>query len=197
MNVPVLLAWLSGYKYIVFFLLSLVQGPVVMPVAGFLLRLGEVHFWPIYITLMLADLTGDTIWYLVGYHYARPFAKKYGRFFGITERLLNKNEQLFTKHHSKILFFSKISMGLGFALVVLITAGMMRVPFKKYLILNALGQLIWTAALLAVGYFFGNLYVVINKGLKDVALGAFICLVLVAVFGFGSYVRQRTMSTKV
>lgn len=168
-----------------------------MTISGFLLRLGELHFWPIYLTLMAADLTGDTIWYVVGYHYGHRFAGKYGRYFGITPALVQKSETIFKHHHNKILLLSKITMGMGLALVILVTAGMMRVPFKKYIVLNAIGQLIWTGVLLALGYFFGNLYLVINKGLRDVALLGLGLILLTIIIAIGRYFRQRYLSAKV
>lgn len=190
------LAWLGQYKYVVIFLLTLLQGPAVMTLSGFFLRLGTVQLIPIYIVLMAADLTGDTLWYGIGYYYAHPFAKKYGRFVGLSESALAKAETVFNKYHNRILFLSKISMGLGFALVILMTAGMTRVPFKKYIAFNALGQVVWTGLLLAAGYFFGDLYLVINSGLRDVTLVAGAIILIAIIYGFGRYMRQRMLLGK-
>ena len=165
-----------------------------MTFCGFLLKLGYLNFWPLYGVLMAGDLTGDIFWYGVGYFYARPFTRRFGRFFGLTEALLVKAESAFEKHDQNILFFSKITMGFGFALVTLMAAGMARVPLKKFMIVNALGQCVWTGLLLSIGYFFGDLYLTFNEGIRDVSLAAFAVIVIVAVFGLGRYLRGRHFS---
>ena len=82
-------------------------------------------------------------------------------------------------------------MGFGFALVTLITAGIAKVPFKKYLLFNVSGQFIWTAILLLIGYFFGNLYYTIDKSFRDVSLVALAIIIVVLIYGFGRYVSKR------
>ena len=82
-------------------------------------------------------------------------------------------------------------MGFGFALVTLITAGIAKVPFRKYLVLNVAGQLIWTAMLLGIGFLFGNLYTSIDKGFRDVALAAIIIIAIALIYGVGKYITKR------
>lgn len=194
MPLPALiLEWLAAYKYLFVFLLAVVEGPVIMTVSGFFLRLGHFDFFPLYLTLMAGDLFADALWYTVGYYGAHPLVRKYGRFLSINEGLLEKTRAKFTEHQNKILFLSKITMGFGFALLILITAGMMRIPFKKYIAFNALGQLVWTTFLLGVGYAFGNLYLVINKGLRITSFIAFLVVVSAAIYGINRYLRGREL----
>jgi membrane protein DedA with SNARE-associated domain len=61
-------------------------------------------------------------------------------------------------------------MGLGFAVVTLTVAGMLKVPFKNYFLLNLFGGFIWTAFLITLGYFFGNFYVLIPIWAKVLSL---------------------------
>lgn len=187
---------LLNYKYLLVFLLSIVEGPVIMTLSGFFLRLDYFTFWPLYITLMAGDLAADILWYGIGYYGAFPLIRKYGKFLNITEKMVQKTETAFHKHQNKILFLSKITMGLGFALVILITAGIVRIPFRKYLTFNALGQLFWTGFLLAIGYLFGNLYLAINQGLRTASLVAFVVIVGAAVYGVGKYLQKRNAQEK-
>ena len=82
-------------------------------------------------------------------------------------------------------------MGFGFALVTLITAGMAKVPFKKYMLLNVSGQLIWTGVLLSVGYLFGNIYTTIDKGFRDVAIIGIGILVVLLIYGLGRFLSKK------
>jgi membrane protein DedA with SNARE-associated domain len=185
------LAGLSYYRYVLTFCLAIVEGPMVMVASGILLRLGFFYFWPVYLTLMLGDFVADLCWYGVGYYGGRPFALRWGKYFSITPELLEKIEIFFKKHQTKILFISKITMGFGFALATLITAGMVRIPFKKYALFNFLGGFVWTGLLLVVGYFFGQIYTLLGKGFKIAFIVCLAVVVSFVLYGAGKYFKQQ------
>jgi len=162
-----------------------------MLVSGFLLRLDYFELVPLYATLLIGDLGGDILWYTVGYFGARPLLEKYGGFLSVSREAIGKLEALFARYQNRILFISKITMGFGFALVTLATAGMVRVPFKKYLLFNFTGGFIWTAFLISIGYFFGNLYLVIHEGLRFAFVIFLVVLFTTTAFGFGHFMRQK------
>lgn len=191
MPIEIILGYLATYRYVLIIPITIIEGPIVMVLCGFLLRFGTFDLIPLYAILMLADMIGDVGWYCVGRYWGLSFVKRFGRFFSITEKTLKRATELFNKHHNKILFISKITMGFGFAIVTLITAGITKVPFRKYLVFNVSGQFIWTAALLALGYGFGNIYTSIDKGFRDVAFVALIIIILAIVYGFGKYLKKR------
>lgn len=184
-------AWLAEYKYWAIFPLAIVEGPIIMTVTGFLLKLGQFEFWPLYFVLMAGDLTADIFWYVVGFFGGRPLIRKYGRFLSISEDLIGKTELKFHKYQNKILFISKLTMGLGFAPVILMTAGISKVPFRKYITFNFLGQFIWTAFLISVGYFFGKFYLYVNQGLRTFSVIAFVAIVVAAVYGINNHLKTK------
>ena len=193
MTLASIIAWFTLYKYPILFLIAIVEGPVVMTMSGLMLRLGYASFWPLYLTLMAGDLVADVLWYAIGYYVAHPFARRFGHYFGITEELLDKTADVFHRHPNKILLLSKITMGFGFAIVVLMTAGMVKIPFKKFISFNAIGQFAWTAILISIGYFFGNLYLTINKDLQVVSAIAFVVIILLVLRGVNSYLRKKDL----
>ncbi|MEY4731149.1 MAG: hypothetical protein RL681_95 [Candidatus Parcubacteria bacterium] len=189
-------SWISAYRYAILFPLALVEGPVIMTVSGVLLKLGYFTFWPLYCILMAGDLAADILWYAVGYYGGQPLVRRYGKFFSLSDDLLAKTETAFHRHQNKILIISKITMGLGFALVILITAGIMRIPFKKYVAFNALGQTVWTALLISVGYFFGSVVILVNEGLRLATGAAFAVLVAALLYGINRYLRTRDLQNR-
>ena len=104
------------------------------------------------------ELVGDVGWYWVGYRYGERFIKRFGKYVSITDKHVEVVKKMFEKHHMKILTISKLTTGLGFAPIVLFTAGMSRVSFRKYIEVNVLWQFIWSILLLGIGYYFGNIY---------------------------------------
>lgn len=193
MDFASLLSLFLIYKYPIIFLATIVEGPIIMAMAGLIIRLGLASFWPIYITLMAADLTGDTIWYGVGYYFADPLTSKYGKYFGLTPELIVKIKTIFQNHERKILFLSKITFGFGFPLAMLVVAGMSKMSFKKYITSLFFGQFIFTGILISVGYFFGNLYVTINKDLKFISVVAFFVFIFLVLTGIRSYLKNRNL----
>lgn len=172
--------WLESSKYILLFIGTLFEGPVIMLSSGFLYKLGSFDFLPMYIALVFGDFTADIGWYCLGRFGTRDVLFKYGHFLGITRDVLEKVEERFRRYHLKILIISKLTMGFGFSLVVLIVAGMFKVPFKNYVILNLIGGFIWTAFLITIGYFLGNIYTMISGPAKIIFI---LVAFLVVVFG--------------
>ncbi len=186
-----ILAWLVSYRYAIAFPLAIVEGPVVMIVAGFLVHTGFFEFWPIYLVLVAGDLTADIGWYFAGKYGGRPLIEKYGHFFDVTEANVERAETFFHKHQTKILFISKLTTGFGMAIAVLIAAGAARVPFKKYFTVNFFGEFVWAGFLFSIGYFFGQLYSLVNKGFQWMFLAALITLAGLAMYGFTKAMRKK------
>jgi membrane protein DedA with SNARE-associated domain len=136
--------------------IAVVEGPIISVICGILISQGQLNFWVVYLVVMLGDLIGDVIWYYLGYHFGYTFARKWGKRFGLTEEKISKVKEKFHTHTNFILFFSKITNGLGLALAVLFTAGLAKIPFKRYIAINIIGQCIWSGILLSIGYFFGS-----------------------------------------
>lgn len=155
---PHFLYFLAPYKYLLIFCGALFEGPVVMMVSGFLVRMGTFPFWPAYFVLIAGDLVADIGWYGLGRLARARVIDAVIKFFGATHDSFEKLEKVFNKHDIKILFISKITTGFGFAVLTLLAAGAARVPFRRYLAMNFLGEFIWAGMLMLVGYLFGHAY---------------------------------------
>src|SRR5271154_5557510 len=119
-------------KYAIIFIGCIVEGPIVMMTSGFLWRFGQFDLVPMYLALMSGDFVADIGWYFVGRHGARGLIDRFGRYVGITDENIIRVEKLFQKYQNRILILSKLTAGFGFATVILMVAGMLRVPFKRY-----------------------------------------------------------------
>lgn len=183
-NYPVLV-------YGVLVISSYLEGPILALLCGVFYRLGYFYIVPVYFALMAGDLIGDCFWYYIGYRFGHRFVHRFGKYVNIHEKNINTVERIFHTYTDSILLISKLTMGLGFALVTLVTAGMVKIPFKRYLTLNVMGQFIWTGLLLTIGYEFGNLFVSFNNIFSRISVAVLFIIVIVLLFGFGKYVRAR------
>lgn len=179
------------YRYFLIIPVTIVEGPLIMLMCGFLLRLDAFALVPVYISLVIGDFLGDIIWYAIGYFWGPKFIKKFGKYVSLTEESVDTVKHIFHKYHSSILIVSKVTMGFGFALVTLFTAGLIKIPFGKYLLLNTIGGFIWTGLLLFVGYYLGEFYLKANRGLEWLVMTAGVAIIIALGYGFGKYVKNR------
>jgi membrane protein DedA with SNARE-associated domain len=177
--------------YVVVALFACPIGPLLSIILGLLLHLGYFSLVPLYGVLMFGDLIGDTVLYYLGYRYGPASIDKFGKYIGITQERVNRASGLFHKYKNPILFFSKITNGFGLSMVTLLTAGIVRIPFSRYIAFNMLGQFIWTGALLYIGFAFGELYKKIDTWNSRLTIfGGIIVLCLVLV-GYVNYRRNK------
>lgn len=186
----VLLTFLDNSRYILIFLGSFFEGSAVMMTTGLLWHVGTVTFWPAYGALMAGDVLSDIAWYFIGHFAARPFFARWGHFIGATPLVIEKVERRFHKYHTRILIISKLTMGLGLAAVILTVAGMLRVPFVRYLTINVLGGFVWVLFLMSVGYYFGNFLQYIPKDFQIALI-----LTMPFLFLFALRVINRKLAT--
>lgn len=183
-------AWIISYKYAILLPIAIIEGPIVTVISGLLVAHGYLNWVIVYGVVMLGDLIGDVVWYYLGYHFGHRFVAKFGKRFDLTEDKIEHIKKKFHEHKHPILFLSKITGGLGFAVVVLFTAGMSRIPFRRYLLVNTLGQLFWSGLLLGSGYFFGTAFINIQSIEERFV---FIVCAIVALILLVRYVRNVKM----
>lgn len=79
-----------------------------------------------------------------------------------------------------MIFFVKISSGLCY--ITFITAGMIKMPLKRFLFFSLMGGILWSGALVAIGYFYGHLYQEISGKIEQAGVLTLI-LALLTFFG--------------
>ena len=185
-----IIALLEASKYFLIFAGCYIEGTVVMMGTGLLWHVGQVEFLPAYIALLLGDVLSDIMWYFIGLFGARKFMDRWGHMIGMTPEVVEKVERRFHTYHTPILIVSKLSMGFGFAVATLTTAGMLRIPFYRFFIINFLGGLVWVLMMMMIGYYFGNILELVPRNLQ-IASVAFACVL--AFFGL-KYATKRLAS---
>lgn len=171
-----------AYKYLILFPAAILEGHVVSLIVGFLARGGYLNPYIAGSIIAAGNITGDVIIYWLGYHKGESFVQKWGKYFGITKVTIERSKNLFQTHHGKILFFTKLTNGFGLQIAILFTAGLSRVPFYTYMFWNVLGEIIWTSTLIALGYIFGHLYMLVETTISRIGILVFILLLIAAVF---------------
>ena len=152
------------YKYPALVVLAFFEGPYVMMMSGLLVKLGVLALIPAFHRTLRSAISWETSRGTTSAIFSgTDLHAGSGKFLISARRASRTRKKFFSKHRKKILLGSKVTAGFGLSLSTLITAGMVSAPFGEFVFLNFFGQLAWTSIMLAVGYFFGNLYIVINN----------------------------------
>ena len=144
------------HRYVLLFPIAVIEGPIISIIAGFLASKGLMSLVPAYFILLAGDVGGDVIYYLIGRWGGIRFINRWGSKIGLTPARIAKVDRHFIDHGGKTLLFGKWTQTVGAP--ILVTAGMLRMKFSKYLWYNTLGTLPKAAFLLAIGYYFGVNY---------------------------------------
>jgi membrane protein DedA with SNARE-associated domain len=130
--------------------LSVVEGPIVSIVAGFLSAQRYFDWYVALGLLVCGDLIGDLIYYWVGRNASAPLGV-IGRWFRLGSTPSPELRDKLANNATKMLFIGKWTHSIGF--LVLIGSGMLRLPLARFLLINLLATLPKSALLFGLGFF--------------------------------------------
>ncbi len=170
-------------KYLGIFLASFTEGPTAGVSVGFLSRLGYMNIYLGYLTHVFGDLSADFLYYSLGYFGGIKLLPKLAKFFGFTLKEIEKAKIFFQSNRKKVIVFGKLSHFVG--LPILITAGIAQYPWWKFLILDFFATAIKSAFLVAVGYYFGEVWKRYSNVFLDTTIALFMLIFIpIAYFLF-------------
>jgi len=166
-----------GYwSYLVLAMVVAVEGPVATLLGAAAASAGVMRPLLVFLAACGGNLAADTLWYLFGY------LGKIEWFFSIGQRLglnLNHMESLqknMRKHAVKVLFFAKLSMSL--MIPSLVAAGLVKAPWRRWFPAVFGGEVLWTGALVLIGYYATEAIKRIEQGIEYLILGGTIVFVI-------------------
>lgn len=154
-----LIPLLVEYKYFILFPLLIAEGPIVTLMAAFLSSPGGgevMSVSAVFLIVVIADITGDTIYYLIGRLGKNPI-KWIGKKLGLTDEKLISLDDFFKKHGTKAIVLGKISHGLGWPAMV--GAGNSKMPYPYFLGINTIVSIGKSIVLVVLGYYYGESYI--------------------------------------
>jgi membrane-associated protein len=149
-------ALLTDHGIVILALLAIVEGPIVTVIAAWLASRGILDLRQVIVCVILADLVGDSLLYLVGRFGLRAMPVRWRTRLGLPPRRLVRLVRLFRQRGPMILVFGKLTHAAGLA--ILIAAGAARMPFASFLMANLIGTVPKSLSLAALGYVAGAAY---------------------------------------
>jgi undecaprenyl-diphosphatase len=173
-----LVARLGHWSYLIIFLAAalecaafaglLVPGESLVLASGFFAHQGVLGLDSVMVAAGLGAIAGDNIGYQLGVRLGRGWLLRHGRRLGVTERRLHRAERFFGRHGPKAVFVGRF-VGFARALVPFV-AGMSRMPYRRFLVYDALGAALWTVGFVLLGYALGASWRVAERWVGRIGL---------------------------
>jgi len=153
---------LSTYGYwAVFFFVAIESTGIPFPGETMLIvasvYAGSTHQLSIELVIAAAAagaIVGDNLGFLVGHFGGYRLLRRYGKYIRLDERKLKLGQYLFMKHGGKVVFFGRFVAVLRAWAAFL--AGTNRMHWKRFVIYNAGGGIVWATLYGLGGYLLGN-----------------------------------------
>jgi membrane protein DedA with SNARE-associated domain len=137
-------------------------------------------FWVI-VASSAGAIVGDNIGYVIGRTGGYRLLKRYGRYIRLEENRLRLGQYLFHKHGPKVVFFGRFVSVLRIFAAFL--AGVNQMHWRRFLIFNAEGGIIWSTIYGVAAYLLGQQLLRLS-GPVDAALAVAGVIVIVAAIVF-------------
>ena len=170
-----------------------IPSEIVLVFAGFLAAQGRFSLWGVMVAGLAGGLTGATISYAAGRFGGRPLLERWGKWVLLTPQRLDAVERWFVRYGAGAVVICRLISGLR--AIVSVPAGLARMKYLRFLAYTALGQGIWVAIAVLIGFFVGEEWRRILKILER-ANRALLALVVLAAVAAIIYVRIRRAGRK-
>ena len=134
--------------------LVLAEGPAATVLAGSLVGAGLAAFWPILLIVVLADVTADSALYLLGRFGSRRGGARLLRRLGLTDARRLRLTTAVTRNLPRVVIGAK-AVDLA-AVPAFLTAGLVRIPYRRFVSWVAAASAVRAAVLLGLGVLFGR-----------------------------------------
>ena len=158
-----------------------IPSELVMPFAGYLAMKGEFSLPVILVINSAAALVGSGICYWLGVVGGKPLLVKYGKFFLVRAKDLERTESFFSRHGKATILIGRFLPVVRH--IISVPAGIARMPLVPFFTQTFIGSTIWGTVLILLGYKLGDRSVEIAHKLKhvDLLIGVAIIGVLLAL----------------
>lgn len=167
-----------GYwSYVILFVLVAIEGPISVLLAAAAASAGLMRPLPVFLAAAAGNLTADNLWYLLGYMGKTEWIHRIGGRLGVRPSLIEHLKHNMIKHATRVMFLAKITV--SFVIPALITAGLLRVPWKRWFPAFIVAEALWTGTLVFIGYYTTESLKRVQQGVEYIGLGVSIALVIV------------------
>lgn len=165
-----------------------VPGEAILVTAALVAGSGRLDLPLVILVGFVAAVVGEAIGYAIGRYGGHPVVERYGRRIGITHERLDKLEEFFARHGVKLVLVGRfLPLLRSYAGIA---AGISEMPWRRFLVGNAIGAAVWVSVWSVLGAQAGSHIEGINTFL--VRSGPVLGLILVLLVVAAVVRRRRT-----
>jgi len=131
-----------------------VPGETILIAAAVYAGAGQLNLAVVLGLGVLAAVLGDNVGYAIGYFGGRRLVERFGRYVLLTPGRLARAEAFFLRHGAKIVVVARFIEGLRQANGII--AGLTGMPWRRFLVFNTLGAVLWVGVWGGLGYLAGT-----------------------------------------
>ncbi len=160
--------------YMLVYIGVILEGEIVVIIAGIFAHLGSLHFLPAFLVIFAAGVSKSFLAYGIGRHFEQHHRHK-----GLVQRMENRISYFLPRFQEKpfwSIFISRFFL-FGIGWVTLMFSGYKKIPFRTYMRAELSSLVIWGLGVLSVGYFFSYTALSISRDVRKFLLIIFLCFI--------------------
>lgn len=142
--------FIDSYGYIAVFLGTLFEGETILLLGGLAAQFGYLELPWVIAVAFVGSLSGDQFWFFVGRRHGNVLLAR----FPTWQQRVEKVHTVLRRYETPVLLGFRFFY--GFRNLTPFVVGMGRISTGKFVLLNAIGAVIWSATIACAGYIFGQ-----------------------------------------
>ncbi|HUD06703.1 MAG TPA: DedA family protein [Candidatus Saccharimonadales bacterium] len=129
-------------------------GETTLIAAAILAGIGSLNIVAVAVVAVVAAIVGDSIGYLIGYLAGKPLIEKFGKYIFINKARIDSVERFFSRKGGWVVTFARFIDGLR--QLNGIVAGFSSMTWRKFIVFNSIGAVLWVFTWTGIGYYGGS-----------------------------------------
>jgi membrane protein DedA with SNARE-associated domain len=172
---------IERYGYFATFAGTLIEGESLLVLSGLCAHRGYLSLPIVVLVGALGGALGDMAFFLLGRHYGGDLLARFPRFAPAADRV----HAMIERHPVSTILAVRFMYGLRTAGPAII--GTTKIPFPKFVVVNAIGALLWSACWAGAGYVLGKAAEHVLGDLAKIERELFGAVIVAIVFGLVAY----------
>ncbi len=161
-----------------------VPSEVIMGLGGMAVAHGRMSFVPLVLAGTAGTTIGNLFWYWVGrkfgYQRLKPVVDRWGRWLTAEWRDVERLHAFFVKYGGGLVFLFRFLP--TFRTMISLPAGMVRMPFWRFVLWTFAGSAIWNSVLAGAGLYFGRNFAELERYVGPVVIALAVAIVVIYVW---------------
>ena len=131
-----------------------VPGETILVAASVYAGTGRLNIVAVSVIAVLAAIAGNCIGYAIGYFGGHALVLRFGKYIFLTSERLAKAERYFERRGAWVVAAARFFEGLRQAAGII--AGIVEMPWRRFLVFTTIGAVAWVAVFAPIGYLAGS-----------------------------------------